>query len=64
MRTDEHYCPICYEYIPAETMYRFGMCLDCFLDRLTEDVRGGILSDFISDYREELGRYVEEYYND
>ena len=56
------YCPVCEESTEREECERFGMCLDCFIEELVENVRDNIIRDFLAEYGHLLREYIWENY--
>jgi len=56
------YCPICGESAENEELMRYGMCLDCFIEELTENVRDSVIRDFLTEHGYELREYIRENY--
>lgn len=56
-------CPMCGENILNEEFDRFGMCLDCFADGISQNVSESILYDFLRDYGREFRQFIEDNYD-
>ena len=46
----------------SEECERFGMCLDCFIEELVENVRDNIIRGFLAEYGHLLREYIWENY--
>lgn len=56
------YCPVCEENMERGEAERFGMCMDCFIEELVENVRDYVIRDFLTEYGCLLREYIWENY--
>lgn len=57
-----HECPVCGDEAEAREIIRFGSCLDCFADEITQRADDEILFEFLRDHGREFREFIDDRY--